>query len=1024
MSLTNLNNTQFPLTLDGLQIIDADAIYINGEEIKAGDYVPYTGANKNIDIGTYSISTVSNPVADNNLTRKGYIVANYYDKKESEDLFVNISGDTMIGPLVLNYSNKQSTLTNNAIYLGGTQNGRRYLIESNESEQLTIQKQNSSTGYYETKFYINAEGRTVVNSDRLFIGQANYLTDTVLGYLMNLTSDAQTQFNNRYTKTESDTLFIPKDGINQRLRDTLQLFTSTSGDMNYGFILRANAADGADFNTTNGDLITWQGLGIVDKTTLTRTIYFDARNGTMGIKGSINFDGNSLTKTIVGYLSDLTSSPQQQINSLSNNLANNYYTKTYINTNYFTQLYITTNYYDITSINNKFADYYTSAQIDTILTNYYTSTQIDTNFYTKTQIDTTLTNYYTAAQTDAKYGQLAASNTWTADNLFNTAHFRSTTGPIVKITKNTAPNYLFFPQLRFDGGYDNLNRGFFKIDCITEYKTNPFTDAMLILNSQYESPVGINSCSYNGRFCIDHEQWNADKSKILLYDLNTVANPYSIGLSPGWLCLNSPDKIAMCINGINTTANAKLWVDTNGINGQYMRLADNGSLWVGPTDAGSFRIHHTGTNSYLDYGTGALTIRRNDGSNNITQAAYVDTNGKWIYAPTGSGLGIDRINIVGGISLQNISPYDGSNKLTFVHNYGSGWAECQQYTFLNGSQGGMAWRWSPSGGTPSSYENIFMLLDDTGGNREAVLRAKTYIQKSDFELLYLNRVGGGDLFGACVNYQISGIDMFRQYGGRIDSTQGYWAMDLRYNSAMSGGSFYYDSLIYSTYGQTTFKQNLTITKDFTINNTGEATIYMKANNFGASSWAIQTNGGDNYLYFWRYENGINWTQEAAIKDNGDYYKISDERFKKDIKDLKTDKSLQKVLNSRCVSYLMKSDDDNKQERNIGLLAQQQQEINEYCVKEMHGKIVDKQTKYKTIIDDEGKELKVEYEEEKIVEDKKLMINYNDYVIHLIGGMQEQQKQINTLHEKIQSLEEIIKQQNDTLISIINFINKK
>lgn len=58
MSLSGTTNTYLPPTLDGLTIIDADAIYINGQPIDTENLVPYTGATKNVNLGTFNFQTL------------------------------------------------------------------------------------------------------------------------------------------------------------------------------------------------------------------------------------------------------------------------------------------------------------------------------------------------------------------------------------------------------------------------------------------------------------------------------------------------------------------------------------------------------------------------------------------------------------------------------------------------------------------------------------------------------------------------------------------------------------------------------------------------------------------------------------------------------------------------------------------------------------------------------------------------------------------------------------------------------
>lgn len=63
MSLSGTTNTYLPPTLDGLNIIEADEIYINGIPINTENLVPYTNATKNVNLGTFNFQTLGSITA-------------------------------------------------------------------------------------------------------------------------------------------------------------------------------------------------------------------------------------------------------------------------------------------------------------------------------------------------------------------------------------------------------------------------------------------------------------------------------------------------------------------------------------------------------------------------------------------------------------------------------------------------------------------------------------------------------------------------------------------------------------------------------------------------------------------------------------------------------------------------------------------------------------------------------------------------------------------------------------------------
>ena len=64
MSLNGQTQTYMPPTLDGLNIVEADQIYVDGVELDPANIVPYTGANKTLNMGSQAIKTSYTPVAN------------------------------------------------------------------------------------------------------------------------------------------------------------------------------------------------------------------------------------------------------------------------------------------------------------------------------------------------------------------------------------------------------------------------------------------------------------------------------------------------------------------------------------------------------------------------------------------------------------------------------------------------------------------------------------------------------------------------------------------------------------------------------------------------------------------------------------------------------------------------------------------------------------------------------------------------------------------------------------------------
>jgi hypothetical protein len=127
MSLSGTTNTYLPPTLDGLNIIDADAIYINGIPIDTENLVPYTNATKNVNLGTFNFQTL------------GSISA-------KEHIFPSFGSTMMTGPTTSSIFYADTWLMNNTIQIsslgGGSFVSTSYLHiadATNQSTLLTLQ---------------------------------------------------------------------------------------------------------------------------------------------------------------------------------------------------------------------------------------------------------------------------------------------------------------------------------------------------------------------------------------------------------------------------------------------------------------------------------------------------------------------------------------------------------------------------------------------------------------------------------------------------------------------------------------------------------------------------------------------------------------------------------------------------------------------------------------------------------------------------------------------------------------------
>lgn len=199
----------------------------------------------------------------------------------------------------------------------------------------------------------------------------------------------------------------------------------------------------------------------------------------------------------------------------------------------------------------------------------------------------------------------------------------------------------------------------------------------------------------------------------------------------------------------------------------------------------------------------------------------------------------------------------------------------------------------------------------------------------------------------------------------------------------------------------------------------------QGNGIGISTSSSPGYGGNNWGYITAVNPGVAWanwifagavgywycngTACAYINSTSGWQAVSDERCKKDINDLSTKKSLQRVLKCKPKYYkrilkepkgehpipLRQQDIDRV---DIGLLAQEVLEYNPHCVS--------------TWEDDTEDGKKVE----------RLGLAYQDFIIHLIGSVQEQQKQIDTQQAQIQAQQAKNEEQSQAINTLTETVN--
>jgi hypothetical protein len=171
---------------------------------------------------------------------------------------------------------------------------------------------------------------------------------------------------------------------------------------------------------------------------------------------------------------------------------------------------------------------------------------------------------------------------------------------------------------------------------------------------------------------------------------------------------------------------------------------------------------------------------------------------------------------------------------------------------------------------------------------------------------------------------------------------------------------------------------------------------------------------------------------SAYTQGGGWVNVSDEREKEDIQDLKTEKSLERVLALKPKHYRRKFNEKSatpipeveKQKRHIGFIAQEVKETNPHCISTWCNKeAIKKKDEVKVEIDVDEEDVKVEIDVEEEEDDgERLGMFYNDITVHLVGAVQEQQKVINEQQKVINEQSKQINEQSKQ-IKILEERNK-
>ena len=382
MSFNGLVNPQFPLTIDGLSTLNTDSLTINGQQINLTDYVPYSGANKTLNMGAQNIKTTHYATDDSDVVNNKVLtdavafitsgVSNSYLNKITSSSQTVVAPVEFQGALTLN----QRPILQDGLKLNSATTGNwtitveyinaytQNLVFKNSTSGNTIKFTGDYAFIKSTSW--TPQRVTVINSSGELITSS--ITDTELSYLSGIASNIQTQLNgklslsggtmtgdiglgaNKITSTATpvtaDTLtrkgyvdsaittatsgFLPLTGgtltgaltcnstVSVNTRLLGQVDNTPSG--NFWIGLRGS---GTETNRLAISIAGADGTGVVSSVTIAKPLYLSdpTVNRVLGIDSLGKVFSTIATTTEIGYLSGVNNSIQVQIDTKANTSA-------------------------------------------------------------------------------------------------------------------------------------------------------------------------------------------------------------------------------------------------------------------------------------------------------------------------------------------------------------------------------------------------------------------------------------------------------------------------------------------------------------------------------------------------------------------------------------------------------------------------------------------------------------------------------------------------------------------------------
>jgi hypothetical protein len=392
-----------------------------------------------------------------------------------------------------------------------------------------------------------------------------------------------------------------------------------------------------------------------------------------------------------------------------------------------------------------------------------------------------------------------------------------------------------------------------------------------------------------------------------------------------------------------------------GSQGIYLSNTTNPYLQIGAnyfalaTSAGAFLNDAVANDLIINSRTG--NIRLGGGAQYVNSQVVVSNTattfniaGTQIAAVTASGLSVSNVNAPATLSLY------GGGAAASVNVIGQGTNGLNVY-----SQGGSS------------------------------LVAQIYSGPSTPTTMVLYNIPSIYFTGGGVNWYIAGAQ-----AGYWDNAFSGWRINAISQLSIGGGGTYnciYNPNNLSSYNIGTWNGGNLFTTSYTNSTTANGMCVGYTSAGGGNGYIIALQPSVAWREMWISAAAIHvfyYGTQCSYSQAGGWINVSDEREKTNIKPLKTSRSLERVLAAKTCTYnriFYKDEagndlvsDEEKAKSHVGIVAQQIKESNPHCLSTWKNKNAN--------------------------DEERFGVNYHDYTIHLIGAVQEQQKQINSQAETI------------------------